>query len=69
VITNSRCVRIYKIGASKRKGIWVGGKGPPGYEVTGRKVMVAPEEAERVRTILQRYLRLGSICRLMPETP
>ncbi len=56
-----------KIGASKRKGLWVGGKVPLGYEVKDRKVLVVEEEAERVRTIFRSYLKLGSIHRLMPE--
>ena len=55
-----------KIGASKRKGIWVGGKVPLGYEVKDRKVLVVKEDAERVRTIFRSYLTLGSIHRLMP---
>src|ERR671910_120710 len=37
-----------KIGASKRKGLWVGGKVPLGYEVKDRKVLVINSEAERV---------------------
>jgi hypothetical protein len=56
-----------KIAASKRKGLWVGGKAPLGYEARDRKIVVVDEEAERVRFIFQSYLRLGSIHRLMPE--
>ena len=50
-----------KIAASKRKGLWVGGMVPMGYEVKDRKVIVIEEEANRVRTIYQRYLELGSL--------
>jgi site-specific DNA recombinase len=53
-----------KIGASKRKGLWVGGKAPFGYEAKDRKILVVEEEAQRVRTIFRSYLRLGSIDRL-----
>jgi site-specific DNA recombinase len=50
-----------KIAASKRKGIWVGGPVPLGYVSINKKLVVAPEEAETVRTIFRRYLELGSI--------
>ena len=56
-----------KIAASKRKGLWVGGMVPLGYEVRTRKVFVIKEEAERVRTIFRRYLELGSLNLLMGE--
>ncbi|WP_206020800.1 recombinase family protein [Roseococcus sp. SYP-B2431] len=38
-----------KIAASKRKGMWMGGSVPLGYEVKDRKLVVHPAEAERVR--------------------
>jgi site-specific DNA recombinase len=50
-----------KIAASKRKGLWVGGPVPLGYRSVGKKLEIAPEEAELVRTIFEAYLRLGSI--------
>ena len=50
-----------KFAASKRKGIWMGGPLPLGYRVEDRKLLVVPEEAERVRTIYQRYLEVESI--------
>lgn len=56
-----------KIAASKRKGLWVGGKVPLGYAVKDRNVIVVEREAAQVRAIFQRYLKLGSIYRLMPE--
>jgi DNA invertase Pin-like site-specific DNA recombinase len=40
-----------QIAASKRKGLWVGGIAPLGYETKDRKIVVVEEEAERVRTI------------------
>ena len=43
-----------KIAASKRKGLWVGGMAPLGYETKDRKIVVVEEEAERVRTIFRR---------------
>ena len=56
-----------KIAASKRKGLWVGGMVPLGYEVKARKVLVIKEEAARVRTIFRRYLELGSLNLLMQD--
>ena len=56
-----------KIAASKRKGLWVGGMVPLGYEVKNRKVVVIKEEAEWVRSIFRRYLELGSLNLLMAD--
>jgi DNA invertase Pin-like site-specific DNA recombinase len=53
-----------KIAASKRKGIWVGGPIPLGYASVGKKLVVVPEHADRVRTIFDRYLELGSLSAL-----
>jgi hypothetical protein len=48
-----------KIAASKRKGLWVGGMTPLGYDARDRKIVVNEVEADRVRTIFQRYLTLA----------
>src|SRR5271169_2407573 len=56
-----------KIGASKRKGLWVGGMVPLGYVSWDKKLFIEEEEAERVRTIFQRYLELGSIGLLLAD--
>jgi site-specific DNA recombinase len=50
-----------KIAASKRKGLWMGGPVPLGYEVQDRKLVVNQTEAETVRLIFDRYLQLGSV--------
>lgn len=50
-----------KIAASKKKGIWMGGPVPLGYEVVDRKLVPVPEEAERVRTIMRRYLEVRTV--------
>src|ERR1051326_5110725 len=42
-----------KIGASKRKGLWVGGMVPLGYDTKDRKVAIVKHDAERVRTIFR----------------
>jgi site-specific DNA recombinase len=56
-----------KIAASKRKGLWVGGMVPLGYDTKDRKITVNEHEAELVRTIYRRYLSLGSIKLLMVD--
>ncbi|WJH39073.1 recombinase family protein [Aliirhizobium terrae] len=50
-----------KIAASKRKGLWMGGQVPLGYEPDGRSLKIIEEEAETVRRIFDLYLELGSI--------
>src|SRR3989449_3757373 len=50
-----------KIAASKRKGLWVGGPLPLGYEMKDGKIAVVEDEAERVRLIFRRYLELGAV--------
>ena len=50
-----------KFAASKRKGIWMGGNPPLGYDVSNRKLVVNSSEAETVRLIFQRYLDLGCV--------
>ena len=56
-----------KIGASKRKGLWVGGMAPLGYDTKDRKITVNEVEAERVRTIFRSYLKAGSLNLLMAD--
>jgi site-specific DNA recombinase len=56
-----------KISASKRKGLWVGGMVPLGYDTKDRKISVNEAEAESVRTIFRRYLELGSLNLLMAD--
>ena len=56
-----------KIAASKRKGIWVGGPLPLGYEMKDDTVVVVEEEAERVRLIYRRYLELSGVNELVRD--
>lgn len=50
-----------KIAASKKKGMWMGGTTPMGYEVKERKLIISPQDAEIVRGIYQGYLDLGCV--------
>jgi site-specific DNA recombinase len=56
-----------KIAASKRKGMWMGGTRPLGYEIHEGKLVVNEAEAEIVRHIFNRYLELGRVPPLMRE--
>jgi signal transduction histidine kinase/DNA invertase Pin-like site-specific DNA recombinase len=56
-----------KVAASKRKGLWVGGNLPLGYEMKDGKIAVVEEEAELVRSIFRRYLELGSVNELLRD--
>ena len=56
-----------KIAASKRRGMWMGGPVPLGYEVIDRKLVPNELEAETVRHIMRRYLALGSVTELVDE--
>ena len=56
-----------KIGASKRKGLWVGGVVPLGYQAKDRKIAVVADEAKTVRHIFRRYLDLGSLNLLLTD--
>jgi DNA invertase Pin-like site-specific DNA recombinase len=53
-----------KIAASKKKGMWMGGMVPLGYDIVDRKLVVNEPEAEQVRTIYRRYLELGGVAKL-----
>ena len=50
-----------KIAASKKKGMWMGGLVPLGYDCVDRQLVVNPGEANTVREIFRQYLRLGCV--------
>lgn len=56
-----------KIAASKAKGMWMGGIPPLGYRPQGRTLVVIEEHAALVRTIFERYRKLGNV-RLVAES-
>jgi DNA invertase Pin-like site-specific DNA recombinase len=55
-----------KFAASRKKGMWMGGWAPLGYNIRGRKLVINTAEAASVRTIFQRFARVGSITKLIP---
>jgi len=56
-----------KIAASKKKGIWMGGPLPLGYDTNDRSLVINPDEAKTVQHIYQRYLTLGCVRQLKNE--
>ena len=56
-----------KVAASKKKGMWMGGTVPLGYDAKDRKLVINKAEARRVEDIYRRYLRLKSVRALQVE--
>jgi DNA invertase Pin-like site-specific DNA recombinase len=56
-----------KIAASKKKGLWMGGLVPLGYDARDRTLIINAAEAETVRTIFRLYLELGNVRRVKEE--
>ncbi|MCB1328361.1 MAG: recombinase family protein [Maritimibacter sp.] len=50
-----------KIAASKRKGLWMGGNVPLGYQADGRTLKIDEREAATVRTLYDLYLEHGVV--------
>ena len=50
-----------KIAASKKKGMWMGGFVPLGYDKTDRGLVINDAEAETVRTLFESYLDAGNV--------
>jgi hypothetical protein len=56
-----------KIRASRQKGMFMGGNVPLGYVVKNRKLVVSEPEAAIVRSIFERFVRIGSATVLARE--
>lgn len=56
-----------KITASKKKGLWMGGIPPLGYDVDNRRLVQNIKEAKLIRHIFQRFVELGSGTLLVKE--
>lgn len=50
-----------KVAASKKKGLWMGGNVPLGYDSKDKALVVNESEAKTVRTIFRLYLEYGSV--------
>ena len=56
-----------KVVASRRKGMWTGGRPVLGFDVVEKRLVVNEAEAERVRAIFELYLDLGSLLAVVEE--
>ena len=56
-----------KISASKRKGMWMGGVPPLGYDVDNRRLVPNVKEGKLIRHIFERFVELGSSTTLVKE--
>ncbi|MGB6537616.1 MAG: recombinase family protein [Xanthobacteraceae bacterium] len=54
-----------KFAASRKKGMWMGGFVPLGYDVKDRKLAVNKAEAATVRMIFERFIKIGSATELV----
>ncbi len=50
-----------KIAASKKKGMWMGGQSPIGYDAIDKKLIVNEDEAKVVQALYDRYLKVKSV--------
>jgi DNA invertase Pin-like site-specific DNA recombinase len=56
-----------KVAASRRKGMWMGGWTPLGYDVKEWKLVVNKQEACTIRMIFERFIKVGSATRLVEQ--
>ncbi len=56
-----------KFAASRKKGLWMGGHPPLGYDIKNRKLVVNEAEAALVRHIFERFTKVGSATKLVKE--
>lgn len=56
-----------KVAASRKRGKWMGGWTPLGYEVRDRKLFIHEGDAERIRAIFRRFVQLKSATLLARE--
>ncbi len=56
-----------KIAASKKKGMWMGGPIPMGYDLQDRKLLINEAEADTIRFIFQRHVELRSLRELAAD--
>jgi DNA invertase Pin-like site-specific DNA recombinase len=56
-----------KIAASKKKGMWMGGLVPLGYDLEGRKLVPSAKESDLVCKIFTLYLKVGCVSKLAAQ--
>ena len=53
-----------KIAASKKRGMWMGGLPPLGYDIVDKQLVIHEAEAKAVRRVFEAYVKLGTVARL-----
>jgi site-specific DNA recombinase len=56
-----------KFAASKKRGMWMGGNIPLGYDLKDHKLVINKKEAETVTTIFRLYVELGAVRKVKAE--
>jgi len=56
-----------KVAASKRRGMWMGGYPPLGYDIMNRRLVINQEEAESVNKIFKLALKVSSMTELRDQ--
>ncbi len=56
-----------KVAASKKKGMWMGGGVPFGYNIEERQLLINETEADTVRYVFEQYSRLKSVPQVVDE--
>lgn len=56
-----------KFAASKKKGIWMGGTPPLGYDVKDRKLVINQQESKTVRFVFEQFLSHGSVVKIVEQ--
>ena len=56
-----------KFTASRKRGMWMGGSVPLGYDVRDRKLVVNEVEAARIRRVFEGFAAIGSATKLAME--
>jgi DNA invertase Pin-like site-specific DNA recombinase len=56
-----------KFAASRKRGMWMGGYVPLGYDLRDRKLIINEAEAATVRMIFKRFVAIGSATKLAKE--
>src|SRR5207248_355554 len=55
-----------KVAASRKKGMWMGGWAPLGYDIRNRKLIINETEASNVRFMFERFACIGSVTKMIP---
>lgn len=53
-----------KIAASKKRGMWMGGLPPLGYDIQEKQLVANEADAKTIQTIFEAYVRLGTVAKL-----